>query len=56
MNLERGCVSEDQHLNNRRAKQHGARPLVAEDLDEFFNQHLLESRQHNFSLGQPLVE
>jgi hypothetical protein len=42
MNLESGCVSKDQHLNNRRTEQHEARALVAEDLDELLDQHLLQ--------------
>ena len=49
INLEGGCVSKDQHLDNRRAKEQEARALVAEDLNEFLDQHLLKALQHSFS-------
>src|ERR1039458_4218539 len=52
-----GRVSKDQHLNDGRDDQDKARPLVAEDLDEFLDQHLLQASQHMVSpLLQPLVE
>ena len=44
-----------QHLDDRRANQDEARPLIAEDLDKFLDQHLLQPRKHQFSLYSSLL-
>ena len=55
MDFKRGRVTKDQHLNNRRANKDKARPLVAEDLDELLDQHLLQAPQHRFLLYSSLL-
>src|SRR5581483_10354772 len=50
MNLECGRVTEDEHLRNWRDEEHKARALVAEDLNEFLDEHLLQTREHMWLL------
>ena len=55
VNLKGGRVAEDQHLENRRPDQDEARALVAHDLDEFLDQHLLQASEHRFSFYSSLL-
>ena len=50
MNFVGGRVAKDQHLNDRRTNEDEARPLVAEDLDELLDQHLLQPPEHFYLL------
>jgi hypothetical protein len=43
LNVQRRCVAENHHLNDRRSEEKEARALIPEDLDEFFLQHLAQS-------------
>src|SRR5208282_4926735 len=43
VDLESGGVAEHQHLDYRRAEEQKTSALVAEDLDELFDQHLFQA-------------
>jgi hypothetical protein len=49
INLVGSRVTKNHHLNDGRTNQNEARPLVAEDLNKLFDQHLLQPPEHCFS-------
>ncbi len=55
MDFKRSGVTKNQHLDNRRANEDKPRPLVAEDLNELLDQHLLQARQHLVSFYSNLL-